>query len=585
MLSERTYSNETSSLLSQDDFTLQRRWERQKRLGRVAFIVIVMCALVTVLVTAIARHISRHGQNTSSHESGNDSQDNTNISMPFPEHFLFGSATSSYQVEGAAHEDGRGLTVWDTFSYEGGHVLNNATGDVACDHYHLYKQDVQLMKDLGLQAYRFSIAWSRILPTGYKEDGVHQAGLDFYNRLIDTLIENGIEPWITLFHWDLPQQLEEDAGGWLDYSGKAVVANAFGDYARLCFSSFGDRVKHWITLNEPWTVAVHGYNDGVKAPGRNKNGTYETYIAAHNQLLAHAKAASIYRQEFADKQGGLIGLSNSADYRYPLDSNSQDDIDAAERAMLFQFGWFIDPVINGDYPAVMRQRLGGRLPQFTEEQSQQLKGSCDFLGINTYSSALTTTPDQVPRWEGYWADMFVSTQLDHSWAKNFMGWATVPDATRELLLWISKRYGNPLLYITENGTAEDEDNVETAQHDEARRSFFEGHLRACAEAIESGVRLAGYFAWSLMVRSLSGSSRDGYCSGILTEKLLNQIRTTLSGNMDTNEDLVSAMWTSTHKSGLQKALQSGIVKPLQRKAETLVEDGDDEGGFCTCLPR
>jgi beta-glucosidase len=514
MLSE--VSNETSSLLSQDDFTLQRRWEQQKRFGRLAFLVVAMGALVIVLVTTISHHImmSRY-----SHKS-NEDQTTNNSTMVFPEHFLFGSATSSYQVEGATHEDGRGMTVWDTFSYEGGHVLNNATGDVACDHYHLYQQDVQLMKELGLKAYRFSIAWSRILPSGYIENGVNQAGLDFYNRLIDTLLENGIEPWITLFHWDLPQQLEDDVGGWLDNSGKSVVANAFGDYARVCFSSFGDRVKHWITLNEPWTVAVHGYNDGVKAPGRNTNGTYETYIAAHNQLLAHAKAASIYKLEFANKQGGLIGLSNSADYRYPLDSNSQDDIHAAERAMLFQFGWFIDPVIHGDYPAVMRKRLGSRLPQFTEEQSLQLKGSCDFLGINTYSSALTTKPKEVPHWGGYWADMFVSTQLDPSWAKNFMGWAIVPDATRELLLWISKRYGNPLIYITENGTAEDERDVNTSQHDEGRRSFFEGHLRACAEAIESGVRLEGYFAWSLMVRSWNGSSIVSLCTSKLTGKVV-----------------------------------------------------------------
>ncbi|CAB9498958.1 2H-1,4-benzoxazin-2-yl glucoside beta-D-glucosidase [Seminavis robusta] len=425
-------------------------------------------------------------------------QDTSNDIVAFPKGFLFGSATSSYQVEGAAHEDGRGMTVWDTFCYQGGHVLNNDTGDVACDHYHLFERDVQLMKQLGLQGYRFSIAWTRILPSGYynKEQGVNQAGIDFYNRLIDTLIEHNIDPWITLFHWDLPQQLEDDVGGWLDPSG--IVVDAFANYSRICFEAFGDRVQHWITLNEPWTVAVHGYNDGIKAPGRNSNGATETYIVAHNQLLAHAKAATIFKQEFSKTQGGFIGISNSADYRYPLDPNSPDDIQAAERAMLFQFGWFMDPVIFGDYPDVMRQRLGSRLPVFTPEQQEQLQGSCDFLGINTYSSALTTKPKKEPEWGGYWADMFVTTQNDPSWKKNSMGWAIVPDATRELLLWIRERYGNPLLYITENGTAEDDHDVETAQHDEIRRSFFEGHLRACAEAIDAGVRLAGYFAWSLM---------------------------------------------------------------------------------------
>lgn len=497
---------ESSSLLLQNDVTSERRRGTKERLCRVCGIGFACFLLAAMLFSGFRTDPTLPTGNgssafaTTSATSQKQVDMNNSETMQFPDGFFFGSATSSYQVEGAVHEDGRGPTIWDTYCHEPGHnILHNDTGDVACDHYHRFEEDIQLMKTLNLQAYRFSIAWTRILPNGYgaPQGKVNQAGIDFYNRLINTLIKNGITPWITLFHWDLPQQLEDDVGGWLDNSGQNVVANAFGDYARICYEHFGDRVKHWITLNEPWTVAVHGYNDGVKAPGRSHNGTFETYIVAHNQLLAHAKAASIYRKEFAVKQKGVIGFSNSADYRYPL-TESRDDIDAAERAMLFQFGWFIEPVINGDYPVVMRKRLGNRLPQFTKEQSHQLLGSCDFLGINTYSSALASKPEKESEWGGYWADMYVDTSVDPEWDANFMGWAIVPDATRELLLWISKRYNYPLLYITENGTAEDENDVVTAQQDEVRRSFFEGHLRACAEAIEAGVHLAGYFAWSLM---------------------------------------------------------------------------------------
>jgi beta-galactosidase len=490
--------DESTSLLPGEDMDIDIvEQEERKRTQRVVCFGI-SCVFMGILLCANPFPNWFHSP-FSSDDRGYEKRKNITPNDPpaaFPENFVFGSATSSYQVEGAVHEGGRGLTVWDTFCYEGGHVLNNNTGDVACDHYHLYESDIKMMKDLNLQAYRFSIAWSRILPTGYGGEP-NQAGIEFYNRLIDRLIDSNIQPWITLFHWDLPQQLQDDVGGWLDTSRDNTVVTAFGDYARICFQEFGDRVKHWITLNEPWTVAVHGYNDGIKAPGHHHDGAHETYIVAHNQLLAHAEAAQIYKKEFSAQQKGMIGFSNSADYRYPL-SDTQDDIDAAERAMLFQFGWFIEPVLTGEYPSVMRERLGDRLPQFTKRESERLKDSCDFLGINTYSSALASQPDHESPWGGYWADMFVDTHIDPSWEKNFMGWPIVPDATRELLLWISQRYGNPLLYITENGTAEDEENVETAKHDEVRRRFFEGHLRACAEAIDSGVNLAGYFAWSLM---------------------------------------------------------------------------------------
>lgn len=486
--------NETTSLCTAGECELKRRLLRKKRLSR--YIAVGLLALVSIVLAAIFLAASDHNGH------GPDDSESTHINpvnLTFPPDFIWGSATSSYQIEGAANQDGRGASIWDTFCQEGGRVLENATGNIACDHYHLYKDDVQLMEDLHLKAYRFSISWSRILPNdngyGYGNQ-VNQAGIDFYNRLIDTLLDHGIEPWVTLYHWDLPQALEDAVGGWRD-PGNTIV-EAFGDYSRICYSAFGDRVKHWITINEPWTVAVHGYNDGTKAPGRSHNGTFETYIVAHNMLLAHSAAAFIYKQEFASHQGGMVGMSNSADFRYPLSPNSKRDRKAAERAMLFQFGWFLDPVITGDYPPVMRERLGDRLPRFTEKQSQQLLDSCDFLGINTYSSALATTPEKDPIRGGYWADMYVTTSTNSSWGKNFMGWPIVPDATRELLLWISQRYNYPLLYITENGTAEEDHDLQAALHDFGRRLFFEGHLRACRQAIQEGARLGGYFAWSLM---------------------------------------------------------------------------------------
>lgn len=508
--------NETSPLVSDAELNAKRRNEKIKKCSRLLAISIAFLVLVALLVKHVTHSktqpesvdVSGSYSSVSGHviskKNATKQSQHKNRSFvfnaederqgPFPTNFVWGSATSAYQVEGATHEDGRGMTIWDTYCYKGGHVLNNASGDVACDHYHLYEDDVQLMRDLNLQAYRFSIAWSRILPDGTGGE-VNKKGIDFYNRLIDTLLDSNIEPWITLFHWDLPQALEDDFGGWLDSSG--AVVEAFGAYARICFEEFGGRVKYWITLNEPWTVAVHGYNDGIKAPGRSHNGTYETYIVAHNQLLAHARAATIYKDQFAPQQHGIIGMSNSADFRYPL-TDSQEDQDAAERAMLFQFGWFMEPVIWGDYPSVMRARLGDRLPQFTKEQRAQLIGSYDFLGINTYSAALASTPAKEPGWGGYWADMFVDTTNDPSWSKNFMGWAMVPDGTKQLLLWISKRYDNPLMFITENGTAEDEDDVETAQNDHVRQRFFRGHLQAAAEAIKGGAHLGGYFAWSLL---------------------------------------------------------------------------------------
>ncbi|KAL3904390.1 MAG: hypothetical protein SGILL_010089 [Bacillariaceae sp.] len=347
------------------------------------------------------------------------------------------------------------------------------------------------MSNLGLKAYRFSIAWPRIFPNG--TGAPNAAGIAFYDALIDELIKSGLEPWATLYHWDLPQALEDEYGGWQSEK----IVDDFGEYARTCFEAFGDRVKHWITINEAWTVAVQAYEDGTKAPGRVENPPVEVYRAGHNLLLAHARAATFYKRDFAPTQKGVIGISNCGDFRYPLDPDSLEDQEAAERAMVFQYAWFTDPLVHGDYPKEMKERVGERLPAFSEEQRKQMMESLDFMGLNHYSTLYAYPQKEQSQYGGYWTDMNVMFSTDESWHKNYMGWSTNPDGMRELLLWIRERYGNIPIVITENGTCENEPDLETALNDENRRAYFETYIRACGEAIGLGVNLTGYFAWSL----------------------------------------------------------------------------------------
>lgn len=413
--------------------------------------------------------------------------------LEFPPNFVFGTATSAYQIEGAVDEDGRGPTIWDDFCAENGTILDDSSGAVADDHYHRYQSDIELMRDLQVQAYRFSIAWSRIVPTGKVADGINQAGIDFYNALIDDLLDKDIEPWVTMFHWDLPSAVESEYGGWLDRR----TSEAFAGYARVLFAAFGDRVKRWITLNESWTVAVNGYSTGIHAPGHKDHPDTEPYVAGHSLLIAHALAVEVYRNEFSG-QHGMIGMANSGDFRYPRDASSETDQAAAERAMLFQYGWFLDPIVRGDYPAVMRKQLGERLPEFSDDDRHRLIGSVDFMGLNYYSAFLASDLLEQPSWAGYWADIAVNFTDDPSWEHNDMGWNVVGDGLREMLHWVADRYPKIPIFITENGSAEPEADLATAIKDERRRDYFESHLRAAALAIEQGVDLRGYFAWSLM---------------------------------------------------------------------------------------
>ncbi len=420
-------------------------------------------------------------------------------SRNFPPHFVWGTATSAYQIEGGHNADGKGPSIWDAFCEIPGRVAKGESGKVACDHYHRMREDVELMASLGMKAYRFSISWPRLMPTGRMENGgVNEEGVQFYSDLIDALLEHGIEPWVTLYHWDLPLALQMEHDGWLN----PQIADDFENYARLCFERFGDRVSNWITLNEPWVVAILGYGQGMFAPGRRSDS--EPYLAAHQLLRAHAKSVHCYRSEFAHQQG-QIGISNNCDWREPL-TDSAEDREAAERALLFYVGWFADPIFkSGDYPEVMRERVGERLPRFTEEESKALLGSADFFGLNHYTTmfaAEARTGDgekAVYGNGGISEDQEVDLSVDPSWALTEFKWAVVPWGCRKLLGWLSARYQSPEIVITENGCAmRDEVGSDGNVDDQDRLQFYRGYLEACHQAIEDGANLGGYFAWSLM---------------------------------------------------------------------------------------
>ena len=414
---------------------------------------------------------------------------------PFPDNFTWGSATSSYQIEGAPRAGGKGPSVWDVFAHTPGKTFGGHTGDMACDHYHRFREDVALMADLGLDAYRFSISWPRIQPTGYGEPNAD--GLRFYSELIDALLEHGITPWVTLHHWDLPSALQMEHDGWLN----PRMAEFFGAYARICFEHFGDRVQHWITLNEPWVTAILGHGLGIFAPGRTS--TSEPYQAAHQMLRAHGAAAAIYHEEFQPTQGGAIGMANNCDWRQPA-TDSEEDRAAAQRALEFYLGWFADPLYHGDYPASMRERVGDRLPTFTDEDRARIQGSCDFFGLNHYTTMLaahqeggSSKAEKVAN-AGLTADQDLDLRFDPAWETTPMGWPIVPDGCRKLLHWIDERYDHPSIVMTENGCATDDEMVDGLVNDTDRIAYLEGYMQACHQAIEEGVDLNAYFVWSLL---------------------------------------------------------------------------------------
>jgi beta-glucosidase len=408
------------------------------------------------------------------------------------EKFVWGVSTASYQIEGGWNEGGRGLSIWDAFCRIPGKTKDQ-TGDVSCDHYHRWPEDIALMKQLGVKAYRFSIAWPRIFPEG---SGVpNEEGLQFYDQLIDGLLAAGIEPWVTLYHWDLPLALDKRYGGWLS---PHIIAD-FTAYADCCFNRYGDRVKNWITLNEPWCSAILGYGLGPHAPGQ-QTGT-GPWIAGHHLLLSHASAVQCYRSKYQSEQGGQIGIANNCDWREPF-TDSPADIAAAEVAVEFMLAWFADPIWKGDYPESMRVRLGDSLPYFSEEEKTLVKGSSDFFGLNHYSTCHARAVDQS---DGSWIgnsgifgvnDVALSVIPDRP--VNATGWVIAPDGFGKLLRWIDARYARPPVYITETGTSILGDDVEKSVDDPARSKFIRDYLASAQQSAADGVDLRGFFVWTLM---------------------------------------------------------------------------------------
>ncbi len=400
----------------------------------------------------------------------------------FPEHFYWGVATAAYQIEGAANEGGRGESIWDRFSAIPGNVHNNETGMVADDHYHRFKEDVQLMQQIGVNAYRFSIAWPRILPTG--KGKVNASGLDFYDRLVDTLLSANIEPFITLYHWDLPQALQDAVGGW----GSRETAYAFADYAEVVSRRLGDRVQHWITLNEPAVAAFMGNETGEMAPGlRNPKLAWQV---SHNLLLGHALAVPILRANSEARTE--VGITLSMSPIHPA-SDSAADEESARLLDAKTNRWFLDPVFRGSYPADLLEYLDQQqlMPHMEENDLQLIAAPLDFLGINYYFRIIAR------RRRG--GGPFDIEQVQPAGEYTEMGWEVYPAGLRELLLRMHNEYRIPRLYVTENGAAfPDVVTADNLVHDARRVEYLRAHFQEALEAIASGVPLAGYFVWSLM---------------------------------------------------------------------------------------
>jgi beta-glucosidase len=394
----------------------------------------------------------------------------------FPADFVWGAATAAYQVEGAVTEDGRGESIWDRFVATPGKILNGDSSSVACDSYHRYRDDVRLMHELGLDAHRFSVAWPRILPEG--RGRVNELGLDFYDRFVDELLANGIEPYLTLYHWDLPQALE-DRGGW---TARETV-EAFAEYTEVVAARLGDRVHHWITQNEPWVAAWLGYGTGVHAPGRTSEA--DAVAAGHHILLAHGRAVQVLRRDVPEAE---IGITLDLIPMYPL-TGSEADADASRLEDAVRNRWFLDPVLRGEYPSDGLERLGHLLPPLGDDDMQTISEPLDFLGINYYRRHLV----QADRQSG--APTIVQPEDGEFTA---MGWEVYADALYDLLLRLRDDYDVPPLYITENGAAFGDDRRNGNVEDPQRTSYLERHLEALSRALAAGVPLAGYFVWSLL---------------------------------------------------------------------------------------
>ncbi len=397
----------------------------------------------------------------------------------FPTDFLWGTATASYQIEGAWKDDGKGESIWDRFSHTPGKVRDGDTGDVACDHYHRWRDDIALMADLGLQAYRFSIAWPRIYPAGAGK--LNPAGLDFYSRLVDELLAAGIRPFATLYHWDLPQALQ-DRGGWPARS----TASAYVEYAEAVVRRLGDRVHDWMTFNEPWVSAFLGYEYGVHAPGRRNRA--EAYAAAHHHLLAHGWAAPVIRR---DSPGSQVGMVLNLAPHHPA-SPSEADARAARLRDAGGNRWFLDPLAGRGYPQELCESLDLSLDFVQPGDMAAITAPIDFVGVNYYFRSIDRS-EAIPEAKNAPRTLFPVPN------PTTMGWEVYPEGLYELLARLKKEYSFPAYYVTENGAAcADQVGPDGRVDDPRRVAYLADHFAQAARAIAEGIPLKGYFVWSLM---------------------------------------------------------------------------------------
>ncbi|KAJ8709808.1 hypothetical protein PYW08_009812 [Mythimna loreyi] len=421
----------------------------------------------------------------------------------FPDDFLFGTATASYQIEGGWDADGKGESIWDYMVHNNPSVIRGETnGDVAGDTYNNYKRDVEMMRELGLDAYRFSMAWSRILPTGMANE-VNPAGIEFYNNYINEMLKYNIQPLVTLYHWDLPQKLQE-LGGFAN----PLFSDWFEDYARVVYENFGDRVKMFITFNEPREICYEGYGAATKAPRLNSTAV-GTYLCAKNLVIAHAKAYRLYDKEFREKQGGQCGITISVNWFGPATDAPEDEV-AAELRRQGEWGLYAHPIFSaeGGFPKELSDKIAeksaeqgyarSRLPEFTEEEKEFVRGTSDFFGVNHYTAFMVTAANgnanyPVPSLPD---DMDNISFADDDWLKSASVWLTLaPNSIYKALSHLRTLYNDPIFYLTENGwsTLEGRDLI-----DDDRIEYYRASMESMLNCLDDGIKLKGYMAWSLL---------------------------------------------------------------------------------------
>ncbi|CAH2059129.1 unnamed protein product, partial [Iphiclides podalirius] len=420
----------------------------------------------------------------------------------FPDDFMFGTATASYQIEGGWNEDGKSENIWDHMTHTNPTVIKDqSNGDIAADTYHNYKRDVEMMRELGLDAYRFSLSWSRILPDGFS-NRINEAGVSFYNNYIDEMLKYGITPMITLYHWDLPQKLQ-DLGGFLN----PLFPEWFEDYARVVYEQFGDRVKYWITFNEPREVCYQGYDSYTLAPILNATGI-GAYLCAKHLVLAHARAYYAYKNEYAGEEG-ICGITYAVTWMAP-ETDSEEDEFAADLKRQADWGIYSEPIFSeeGGFPKDLKKLVDqksaeqgyskSRMPEFTDEERDFVKGSADFFGINHYTAQIVSAKENLEEHPvpSVYDDINVGIIAVDEWLPSASSWLKqAPDSLLSVLMNIKDKYNNPMVYITENGWST---TPEAGLIDDDRVRYYRAALENVLDALEAGVNLKGYMAWSLM---------------------------------------------------------------------------------------